>query len=81
MADRVTKVCNRCGKEIKSNPVLGDLQGGPVEIRFPAFTGTGDLDEECMDELFELFGRFLDRDPTKGAAVGLDQLAYLPVLD
>ena len=81
MADKVTKVCNRCGKEIKPNPVLGDLQGGPVELRFPGFAAKGDLDEECVDELYELFGRFLDRDPTKAAAVGLEQLAYLPMLD
>lgn len=79
MADVVVKVCNRDGKEIKPNPALADLQGGPVEIRFPAFAAKLDLCEECMDELYELFGRHGDRLPGKGAAKGTEMLAYLPV--
>lgn len=79
MAVRQTPVCDRCDQEIHPNPVLGDLQGGPVEVRFPAFTVELDLCEECMDELYVEFGQH-GRRGTGGAAKGADQLLYLPVV-
>lgn len=78
MAIRQIPMCDRCGKEIRPNPALADLQGGPAEIRFPAFGVKLDLCEECMDELFEEFGRHGNREPQFGAARGTDQLNYLP---
>ncbi|GLY55336.1 hypothetical protein [Lentzea sp. NBRC 102530] len=80
MADVVTKVCDRCRKEIKPNPALGDLQGGPVEIAFPAFLVKLELCEECMDFAYVELGEYGQRIAGRGAAVGVDILKHLPVV-
>lgn len=80
MAEKIVRLCDRDGKEIHDNAALADLQGGPVQLRFPAFAMDLELCEECMDELYEHYGRHGRRQPGKGAALGVEQLKFLPFI-
>lgn len=76
---QMVPVCARCEQPVQYNPALGDEDGGPVIITFPASTvALEDLCTACMKSLIEWMGG--RRRPTNynGSVRGFAKLSHLP---
>lgn len=73
----VLPVCARCGEGIVYDQNLGDENGGPVRLVFPAYTVEMELCPDCMAGLIKWMGR---RSPNSyvGTLKGFEKLTYLP---
>lgn len=72
-------VCTRCGEVIAYDPMLGDLDGGPVHITFPAYTVIlEDLCPDCMRSLIEWMGGRRRPASYVGTMRGAAKMSHLP---
>lgn len=72
-------VCDLDGKHLPVEPELGDRQGGPVEIVFPAYTQRFVLCADCMARLDEF--RTLGERVLSGTLPLPEAFNYMPVVD
>jgi hypothetical protein len=78
MAVAEVLLCDRCGKVIQEELELADHQGGPIEVRFPAYTQKLALCSACLKvvTLFEI--RELGERVLAGTLTVKDALLHLP---
>ncbi len=70
--------CSKCGATIEEDPLLGDRQGGRVQIVHGAYTQELVLCTKCKEPLFDLYEEYVERVLPGGTAVGAETLRYLP---
>lgn len=76
---QMVPVCARCDNTFKYDPKLGDEDGGPVFITFPAYTVTlEDLCPDCMKSLIEWMGGRRRPASYVGSMRGIAKLSHLP---
>lgn len=74
--------CERCDQIIVYNPMLGDLNAGPVHLLLAAYTlHLEDLCAECVASLFQWIGARRPPDRYTGVLRGKDKMSYLPRAD
>lgn len=74
----VAELCDRCGELIKTELELADRQGGPVEVRFPAYTQKLALCSACLKVVTLEEIRGLGERVLAGTLTVKDALLYLP---
>lgn len=72
-------VCDICGEPLPTKPELGDQQGGPVDIVFPAYTQRMVLCAKHMQELDKY--RQVGERVLSGTLPTREAIHHLPVAD
>lgn len=78
MPTREVLVCSVHKTTIEEDPLLGDKQGGRVNIVMGAVTWELILCTRCKMQLFDLYGEHAEQVVPGGTAVGVETLKYLP---
>lgn len=78
---REVPICERCGEVVVYNPLLGDLNAGPVHLVMGGYTvQLEDICADCMATLFEWMGGRRAPDSYASAIRGKEKMPYLPRL-
>ena len=78
MPVRKVPVCAKCGSDIEPDPLLGDKQGGLLEIVHMGTTWQLTLCTKCAAPLWDLYWEFVELVKPGGTAIGSEALKYLP---
>lgn len=79
MAEISVLLCDVCGRHILPEPELGDRQGGPHVIVYPAYRQEIALCSTCVEPLEQF--RHLGVRKLSGAVGAKEALDYLPRID
>jgi len=76
--EKVVLVCSKCKTIIEEDPMLGDKQGGRVQIVMGADTWELVLGTKHKQPLYDLYGDYVEKYLPGGTATGAETIRYLP---